>query len=174
LHPLPTPVGAVNCDGKPAMSYPHFPTRGQTYETLVPGTQFVTDARTVTETDLVNFVSMFGFNEPLFVDARGAAVAGYTGRLVPGALTYCMAEGLVLQTRIVHATGIAFLGMDLDIKKPVYVGDTIHATCKVTGCRPVSAGGRGLVTTHVAVLNQHDDEVLIYNPVRLVAGRSEP
>ncbi|WOX07724.1 hypothetical protein [Streptomyces sp. N50] len=79
--------------------------RGLTYEEMPVGQIFRTARRTVTETDLVNFVTWGGFNEPLFWDASHAADGGYTGRLVPGALTYCIAEGLVLQTNVLHGTG---------------------------------------------------------------------
>ena len=145
--------------------------RGSTYEEMIVGSRFVTASRTVTETDLVNFITLFGFNEPLFWDARHAASAGYAGRLVPGALTYCMAEGLLLQTHVLHGTGLAFMGMQLDVKKPVFVGDTICAVCEVVESRPASSGARGVVTTRVTVLNQDDDEVLTYVPVRLIRGK---
>ena len=147
---------------------------GSTYEEMVVGSRFRTADRTVTETDLVNFITLFGFNEPLFWDARHAATAGYTGRLCPGALTYCMAEGLVLQTHVLHGTGLAFMGMQLDVKKPVLVGDTIHAVVEVTESRPASSGARGVVTTRVTVYNQRDEEVLEYVPVRLIRGRDYP
>jgi len=145
--------------------------RGTTFEDMTVGSRFMTAHRTVTETDLVNFVTLCGFNEPLFWDARHAATAGYEGRLVPGALTYSLAEGLVIQTHVLHGTGLAFMGMQLDVKKPVFVGDTIHAVVEVTDSRPASSGGRGVVTTRVGVRNQRDEEVLVYTPVRLIRGR---
>jgi acyl dehydratase len=145
--------------------------RGLTFEEMVAGDRFRTAARTITETDLVNFVTLFGFNEPLFWDARHAVTAGYPGRLVPGALTYCIAEGLLLQTHVLHGTGLAFLGMQLDVKKPVFVGDTLYATCEVLESRPASSGARGVVTTMVTVFNQDDDEVLSFRPVRLIRGK---
>lgn len=145
--------------------------RGKTYEEMVVGARFRTAARTVTETELISFITLFGFNEPLFWDARHAATAGYRRRLVPGALTYCMAEGLLLQTHVLHGTGLAFLGMQLDVKKPVFVGDTIYAVCEVLESRPASSGARGVVTTTVTVLNQDDEEVLVYVPVRLIRGK---
>ncbi len=144
---------------------------GSTYEDMVVGNRFRTAHRTITETDLVNFITLFGFNEPLFWDARHAASAGYEGRLCPGALTYCTAEGLVLQTHVLHGTGLAFMGMQLEVKKPVVVGDTIYAVVEVTECRPASKGSRGVVTTRVSVYNQRDEEVLVYEPVRLIRGR---
>ena len=136
------------------------------------GSSFRTAHRTVTETDLVNFITLFGFNEPLFWDARHAASAGYRGRLCPGALTYCMAEGLVLQTHVLHGTGLAFMSMQLDVKSPVYVGDTLSAVVEVTDARKASKGERGVVTTRVSVRNQDDDEVLVYEPVRLIRGKN--
>src|SRR4051794_13021728 len=145
--------------------------QGKTWEEMEVGSSFRTARRTVTETDLVNFVTLFGFNEPLFWDARHAATAGYAGRLVPGALTYCMAEGLVLQTHVLHGTGLAFMAMQLDIRKPVFVGDTLSAVVEVLESRPASSGARGVVSSRVSVRNQDDVEVLVYEPVRLIRGR---
>ncbi len=42
-----------------------------------------------------------------------------------------MSEGLLLQTHV-HGTRLAFMGMQLDMKKPVVVGDTRYALCQVT------------------------------------------
>ena len=145
--------------------------QGRTWEQMELGSRFRTAARTITETDLVNFITLFGFNEPLFWDARHAATAGFRGRLVPGALTYCIAEGLVLQTHVLHGTGLAFMGMQLDVRKPVFVGDTLHAIVEVIGARKAATGERGVVTTRVSVQNHHDEEVLVYSPVRLIRGR---
>ena len=144
--------------------------KGQTWEEMRVGDRFRTAARTITESDLMAFVTLLGFNEPLFWDARHAASAGYTGRLVPGALTYCMAEGLVIQSHVLHGTGLAFLAMQLDVRKPVFVGDTLSAVVEVTGSRPASSGDRGVVTSRVSVRNQDDEEVLVYAPVRLIRG----
>lgn len=145
--------------------------RGQTFEQMVVGSAFRTASRTVTETDLVNFVTWGGFTEPLFWDADHASAGGYTGRLVPGALIYCLGEGLVLQTNVLHGTGLAFMSMELSVKRPVYVGDTLHVIVEVTDVRKASSGERGVVTTQNTVRNQQGDDVLVYTPVRLIRGR---
>ena len=59
------------------------------------------------------------------MDPAGAQEAGYRGRLVPGALTFALAEGLLMQTNVIHGTGIAFLGTTMTVTAPVFVGDTI-------------------------------------------------
>ena|SRR5438132_11401746 len=149
---------------------PHL-AQGQTWEEMTVGSAFRTAARTITETDLVNFVTWAGFTEALFLDASHAAEAGYTGRLVPGGLIYCIGEGLVLQTNVLNGTGLAFMSMDLSIKRPAYVGDTVHVVVEVVGARQASTGQRGVVTTRNTIRNQDGEDVLVYTPVRLIRGR---
>src|SRR5439155_6336183 len=117
-----------------------------------------------------SFVSLAGFTEPLFMDARHAAEGGYTGRLCPGALTFVLAEGLVLQTNALHGTGLAFMHMELDVRRPVYVGDTIEVVVEVTESRASSKAGRGIVSATNTVLNQNGDVVLVYTPIRMIRG----
>jgi acyl dehydratase len=144
---------------------------GRTWQELPVGTTFRTTTRTITESDLVTLVTWAGITEPLFTDAEHGRSLGYTGRLVPGVLTYCVAEGLVVQTGAFHGTGMAFLGAELRQTGPVYVGDTLHAVVEITQSRAPSKPGRGVVSSTVSVRNQRDEDVLIYTPVRLVRGQ---
>ena len=117
--------------------------QGLTWEDMTAGSSFRTAARTITESDLMSFVHLAGFNEPLFYDASHAAAGGYTGRLVPGALVYVLAEGLILQTNVLHGTGLAFMHMDYSVKTPTYVGDTLHVVVTTTESRASSQAGAG-------------------------------
>jgi acyl dehydratase len=144
---------------------------GMTFEDMRVGLAFRTARRTVTESDLMNFIHLGGFNEPLFYDASHAAAGGYVGRLIPGALAYVLAEGLILQTNVLHGTGLAFLQMEFTVKAPVYVGDTIHVVVTVTESRKASRGERGVVTTRCDIVNQRDEIVGVFTPVRLIRGR---
>jgi acyl dehydratase len=146
--------------------------RGQTWEEMTVGLIFRTGARTITESDFIAFITLCGFNEPLFWDARHAESAGYSGRLIPGALTYAIAEGLVIQTHVLHATGVAFMHMELDVQRPVVVGDTIEVVVEVIESRAASKLNRGVVKTQNTVLNQRGEGVLTYCPVRLIRGHS--
>lgn len=144
---------------------------GKVWEDTPAGTSFRTLGRTVTETDLVNFVSICGYVEPLFLDARHALEGGYANRLVPGSMTLCLAEGLVMQTGIISGTGLALVHVDFDAKVPVYVGDTITVQVEVTESRASSRAGRGLVTSYNEVRNQDGRIVLTYRPIRMIRGR---
>jgi acyl dehydratase len=136
---------------------------------MTVGSAYSTATRLVTETDLMRFVSM-GFTEPLFMDPAGAQTAGYRGRLVPGALTFTLAEGLLMQTNVIHGTGMAFLGTTMTVSAPVFVGDTIQVAWTVAEARPTSKGNRGIVTTRNVVRNQDGRIVMEYSPTRMIAG----
>ncbi|GAB2889639.1 MaoC family dehydratase [Paralcaligenes ginsengisoli] len=140
--------------------------QGYYYEQLPVGFRFRTMARTITETDLVTFINLIWFTEDVFVNTHSTAGRALQGRVVPGALLYSFAEGLVAPS--VQFTGLAFLGMELDIKAPTVVGDTIHVEAEIIESRPASQGPRGLVRSRNAVVNQHGETILIYTPLRLV------
>jgi acyl dehydratase len=144
---------------------------GQTWEDMRVGSAFRTSSRTITETDLVTFITWAGFTEPLFWDASHASGGGYTGRLVPGALVYCLGEGLVLQTNVLHGTGLAFMSMELSVALPTYVGDTLHVVVEVLESRKASRGERGVVTTRNTIRNQRAEDVVTFTAVRLIRGR---
>ena len=143
---------------------------GRTYQQNVVGDTFRTAARTITEADVVTFVTLAGLNEPLFMDESGSKAAGYTGRLVPGTLTFTYAEGLVMQSGVIHGTGMAFLGSTMDVKAPVFVGDTITVVVEVLESRPTSKGDRGVVTTRNTVVKGDGTVVLVYEPKRMILG----
>jgi acyl dehydratase len=135
--------------------------RGFTFDDLKVGMQFRTHRRTILEADLAAFVNLAWLTEELFaVEEAGKK------RLVPGALVYSFAEGLLLPT--MQDTGLAFLNATLDVKAPTVVGDTIHVECEVTEQRPASKGERGLVRFANKVVNQRGEVVLEYNPLRLL------
>jgi acyl dehydratase len=139
------------------------------WDDLAVGDRFRTVGRTLTETDLVNFVNLSWLTEELFTNAEERESMAIAGRVVPAALVYSCAEGLLLP--MIQGTGLAFLNATLDVKGPTFVGDTIHVECTVTEARRTAKGGRGLVRTENKVVNQKGETVLAYNPLRMMKGR---
>jgi len=133
--------------------------RGLAFDDLKVGARFRTHRRTIREADLVAFMTLSGLTEELFAVKEER-------QLVPGALVYSFAEGLLLPT--MQDTGLAFLNATLDVKGPTFVDDTIHVECEVTEHRPASAGERGLVRFFNKVVTQKNQVVLEYNPLRLL------
>jgi acyl dehydratase len=139
--------------------------RGYAFEDLKVGFRFRTHRRTISEADAAAFVNLTWLTEELFAvaDDSGRAIKG---RPVPGALVYSFAEGLLLPT--MQDTGLAFLNCTLDVKGPTVVGDTLYVACEVTEARLTSKGDRGLVRFANRVVNQRDETVLEYNPLRML------
>ena len=143
---------------------------GLRWEDTPVGFKFRTIGRTITDTDITLFVGVTGMTEVLFTNLEYLRKESlFEGRLVPGALVYSVAEGLLMQT-VVQGVGLAFLGTDMTVHGPTFSGDTIHLEVEVTEARPTKKPGRGIVTTRNVVRNQHGKAVLTYNPTRLVKG----
>ena len=139
------------------------------FEDLPVGRQFQTIGRTVTEADIVNFVNCTGMVEVLFTNLEFLKEhSDIKGRVAPGALVFTFAEGLLVQATMQH-TGYAFLNMQLDVKAPVFAGDTIHVECEVVEARlSQSKPGRGLVRTSNRVVKQDGTVALVYTPLRML------
>ena len=144
---------------------------GLYWQEIKIGDRFRTFGRTITEPDIVNFISCTGMLELLFTnEVYRQTESVIKGRLVPGALVFSIAEGLTIVGTI-QGTGLAFLGMDLEIKGPTLAGDTIHVDIEITELKPTSKGGRAVVRTRNIVTNQKGDVVMVYNPLRMLKGR---
>lgn len=143
--------------------------QGLCFDEMPIGFRFYTKGRTITETDLVNFINNTWFTEDLFVNTSGSSQHTLKGRVVPAMMLYCFAEGLISPS--VEFTGQAFLGTNIDVKAPTVVGDTIHVECEVIESRLASKGHRGLVRTRNDIVNQRGDVVVVYTPLRLVAAK---
>jgi acyl dehydratase len=143
--------------------------QGIAFEQQRVGSRFRTCGRTVTEADLVNFIGATGMLEPLFTNLQYLQTESVIkGRPVPAALAYSFAEAQLIQGMLL-GVGMAFLGMEMQVKGPVLVGDTIHVEVEVlearrSGSRP----GVGLVKTRNSIINQRGETVLEYTPLRMI------
>lgn len=143
--------------------------RGFYWQDLTVGQRFKTFRRTITETDIVNFISVTGMLEVIFIDATYEAGA-IQGRPAPGALTYTLIEGLLMQG-MVQGTGLALLEVHKKALAPVLAGDTVEAEVEITGIRPTSQHNRAVVASRIDVFNQRREQVMTYTATRLLAGR---
>lgn len=141
------------------------------WQDLQVGQKFVTFKRTITETDIINFISCTGMLETIFIDKTFDAGA-ISGRPVPGALTYGIIEGILMQS-MVQGTGLALLEVHKMMLAPVIAGDTVHADVLVTGIKPTSKQNRAVVDTHIDIKNQNDVVVISYDVKRMLAGRPQ-
>ena len=128
-------------------------------EDIEVGLELVSEARTITASDIAAFAELTGDHNPLHLDP--AAVDGATPFDAP------IAHGLLI-TSISSGQNTEAddwsLGIYLEESRrfvaPVYAGDAIRTTSTVTEVRRSrSKPDRGVVTLHVRVLNQRDEPV---------------
>ena len=142
---------------------------GATFEQHKIGDVHRTLGRTVSETDIVNFVNLCGFTEPLFMDMEYVKRESVFGRrAAPGALTFALSEGLIMQTGLIHGTGMAFLGGTMKVVAPVLEGDTIRVEVEITDKRETKKTDRGIVTYVHRILNPRDEVVLEATSQRMI------
>ncbi len=148
---------------------------GITFEGFHPGERFLTGRRTVTEHDILQFVTLVGLYEPLFLDAEYIRNESLYGeRIAPGSLTFGISEGLTVQTGIIHGTGLAFVGIDrMRLLAPVKLNDTIQVEIEVLESKAVPSRGGGIVRDRQWVRNQHGDTVMEYDVSRLIRGKRQ-
>lgn len=158
----------MQADPPPADSRPIQLGQGLFWQDMHVGATYRTYTRTITETDLVSFASLTGMIDSTFLDATKVGPMG--GRPVPGALTYSIIEGFIVQS-LIRGTGLAMLSCAQEAIAPVHVGDTVHALIAFTGVRPTSQGNRAIVDSTIDIFNQHGAVVLRYTSRRMIAGR---
>ena len=87
----------------------------------------------------------------------------------PGPLTFIIAEGLAVQSGLIHHTGMALLGINnLVYRAPVFCNDTIRVEMEVSSKRETSKLDRGIVTFRHTIRNQDDAVVLEMEKMRMI------
>ena len=141
------------------------------FEDFQMGQQIESPARTVTETDLVQFAALSGDYNAIHTDAEFAKGTAFGERIAHGLLGLSIASGLAVRAGFIESTVIAFTGLTWKFKKPVLIGDTIRVLAKVAKTRPLGSAGGGMVVFAVQVLNQRDEHVQQGEWTMLFKGR---
>lgn len=143
------------------------------FEEYAEGWTFDTPRRTIVDYDISAFVNLHGFYSPTFIDLDYAnQSAQYSGRIAPGLLTLCMAEGLVLQSGLTSKRGIFLMELTPKFEKPVRAGDTIHNHVQFREKRITSKPDRGVVITDHTVITTEGSIAIRYTSTRMIRTRS--
>jgi len=147
---------------------------GRYFEDLEIGDSAVTMSRTITETDIINFMGISGVFEELHMSLEYIQQHSIFGkRISPGPLTFIIAEGLAVQLGLFHRTGMALLGIEhMTWKAPVYCNDTIHVELEVSAKKETSKLDRGVVTFRHVVRKQTGEVVMEMEKVRMIRRKA--
>ncbi len=133
--------------------------RSAYFEDMQVGFEIETPARTITEADIIAFAGLSGDYNPLHTDATFAARGPFGQRIAHGLLGLAITSGLAARLGILEKSVLAFRELSCKFKKPIFIGDTVHAHLKVIEARPMPRIGGGLVSLEVKLYNQHDQVV---------------
>lgn len=137
------------------------------------GQEFLTPARTITESDVAAFAGLSGDYNPLHTDAEFASKTQYKQRIAHGMLGFSIMTGLGSRLGMLDGSALAFLGIEeWKFLKPIFFGDTIHAKITVADVRPSSKPGQGVLKRYVEIVNQRSEVTQAGTLVTLI--RSKP
>ena len=139
--------------------------------------------RTLTETDIVNFVNLVGLHEAPFIDmgwVEKKMPGIHNQRFAPAPLLISLGMGLV-STSIDQVTGAiikteqlgpfhGMVGVEARVKSPAFPGDTLYVDLEA-GVDRTTSRGQTLVALRHLLKNQRDEVVvdfterIIFDPV---------
>lgn len=143
---------------------------GLYFEEFHVGFEVTSPARTITETDVVNFAALSGDWNQLHTDVEFAKGTPFGQRIAHGLLVLSIASGLVVRLGVIEGTVEAFRELHWKFRAPVFIGDTVHLVAKVTNTRSYPRLGIGMVTLELKVINQRDELVHQGEWLALVKG----
>lgn len=154
------------------MNHVSYKPKGLYFEDFAVGQTFMTSARTVTETDIVNFSGLSGDYNSIHTDAHFAAQGGFGQRIAHGLLVMSIASGLAVQSGFIEGTVIAFRQIDeWKFSLPTYIGDTVRVHLELIETKPLRRLGGGSIIMKVEILNQKDEVVQRGNWTMLVKSK---
>ena len=123
------------------------------------GDQFRSPGHTLGEAHFLLFAGLTGDNHPIHYDEDYARQTRFGARVAHGLLVMAMsALGASPLAQRLETSMIAFLEQGCRFRKPVLLGDTVHAGFEVAGLE--RKGDKGVLRLRITLLNQRGEEVL--------------
>ena len=145
---------------------------GLYFEEYDEGWTHETASKTITDELIRAFVDLHGFNTPTFTDLSYAHRSkDYGGRMAPGLMILCMAEGLALDAGLTRRRGIFLMELSPKFKKPVFAGDSIVNRVRFHSKTPTSKPDRGVVVTAHEVVTDKGEIAIAYHSTRMIRTR---
>ena len=131
---------------------------GLYFEEFVIGQKTVSEKRTITEADIMDFAKLTGDDNRIHTDPEFSKTTPFGKQIAHGLLGLSVSLGLIWQTGALDGTVIAFREVkDWKFVKPVFIGDTIYAELETIETKALPRIGGGSVTASVEVKNQNDE-----------------
>ena len=126
-------------------------------EDLNVGDSWTSRARTITETDVVNFAGMTGDYDPLHVDHEFARQTPFGKPIAHGLLGLSFVAGLSSHAPSVQTRAFTAI-RDWEFHLPAFIGDTVHVITEVQAIQP-SGRRSGKVIWKRRLMNQKGEVI---------------
>ena len=131
---------------------------GKYFEEFRVGEKVITEKRTITEADIMEFARLSGDDNRIHTDAEFSKTTVFGKQVAHGLLGLSIASGLAWKTGLMDGTVIAFRELtEWKFVKPVFIGDTIHVELVTAETKALSRIGGGSVTINLEVKNQNEE-----------------
>ena len=120
------------------------------FRELAAGDRFATEARAVSERDILEFAALTGDAHPQHTDPEWAAGSRFGEQIAHGLLVISLAVGLMPldPERVVALRRVS----DAVFKQPVKIGDIVHVEGEIVRTRELG-DGHGLVELRLRIVN---------------------
>ncbi|HYI57423.1 MAG TPA: MaoC/PaaZ C-terminal domain-containing protein [Microlunatus sp.] len=130
------------------------------FEDFRAGQTFVSQARTITESDIVTFAGWSWDTNPVHTDASSARHGRFGRPIAHGLLGLSVALGLASRIGVFESCSIALLGIDdWRFRRPIHIGDSVHCRVEILSTRLVSRGDAGILQRRFTLVNDQDEIV---------------
>jgi acyl dehydratase len=131
---------------------------GRYFDEFRLGETISTQARTVTEGDIMSFAALTGDDNRIHTNAEFSRNGPFGKRIAHGLLGLSLASGLLWQTGILDGTVIAFREInEWKFVKPVFIDDVVHADLETLETKALPRIGGGSVIVAVELKNQANE-----------------
>ena len=131
---------------------------GQYFEDFFVGQKMVTEKRTLTENDILEFARLTGDDNRIHTDPEYSKTTPFGKQIAHGLLGMSIALGLTWQTGLMDGTILAFREVkEWKFVKPVFIGDTIYTELETKETKALPRIGGGSVMVAAEVKNQNDE-----------------
>ena len=146
--------------------------KGLYFEDLEIGREYVTQNRTVTESDVARFASLSGDFNPLHTDDEFGKTTIFGTRIAHGALGLIISQGLLHLMNFGDGTVIRITEMTVKYPAPLKIGATVRAIVVPEEKLPGTEEGAGIVKQKVLLVDQNDTAVMESHQTVLVRTRA--
>ena len=130
------------------------------FEDFAVGQSFLSQRRTITETDVVTFAGWSWDTNPVHTDATTGERGRFGRPIAHGMLGLSVALGLASRLGVFEHCSIALLDVDgWRFLAPIFIGDTVECRVDITGTRLTSRGDAGILARRFTLLNTAGAEV---------------